>query len=113
MRTFLLWSRSMPSLPSRAATDARPAHPTSSAPSRSHPRRLPVIRKDIIEAFRVPPGEVIRLKDYNSGWAQTGEMEELEADSVILALGQEADLSLLDGVPGLEVEDGVVKVDLT
>ena len=29
----------------------------------------------------------------------------------MLALGQEADLSLLDGVPGLEVEDGVVQVD--
>jgi NADPH-dependent glutamate synthase beta subunit-like oxidoreductase len=40
----------------------------------------------------------------------TGDVEELEADSLILALGQEADLSLLDGVPGLEVEDGVVKV---
>ena len=40
----------------------------------------------------------------------TGEFEELEADSVVLALGQEADLSLLDGVPGLEIEDGVVKV---
>ena len=40
----------------------------------------------------------------------TGELEELEADSLVLALGQEADLSLLDGVPGLEVEDGVVQV---
>jgi hypothetical protein len=30
---------------------------------------------------------------------------------VVLALGQEADLSLLDGVPGLEVDDGVVQVD--
>jgi NADPH-dependent glutamate synthase beta subunit-like oxidoreductase len=40
----------------------------------------------------------------------TGELEELEADSLILALGQEADLSLLDGVPGLTVEDGVVQV---
>ena len=40
----------------------------------------------------------------------TGELEELEADSLVLALGQEADLSLLDGVPGLEVEDGVVEV---
>jgi NADPH-dependent glutamate synthase beta subunit-like oxidoreductase len=40
----------------------------------------------------------------------TGEFEELEADSLVLALGQESDLSLLDGVPGLEVEDGVVKV---
>jgi NADPH-dependent glutamate synthase beta subunit-like oxidoreductase len=40
----------------------------------------------------------------------TGETEELEADSVVLALGQEADLSLLEGVPGLEVTDGVVAV---
>ena len=40
----------------------------------------------------------------------TGELEELEADSVILALGQETDLSLLDGIPGLVVEDGVVQV---
>jgi 2-oxoacid:acceptor oxidoreductase delta subunit (pyruvate/2-ketoisovalerate family) len=40
----------------------------------------------------------------------TGELEELEADSLVLALGQEADLSLLDGVPGLEIEDGVVQV---
>jgi NADPH-dependent glutamate synthase beta subunit-like oxidoreductase len=40
----------------------------------------------------------------------TGELEELEADSLVLALGQEADLSLLEGVPGLEVEDGVVDV---
>ena len=40
----------------------------------------------------------------------TGELDELEADSVILALGQEADLSLLDDVSGIEVEDGVVQV---
>jgi NADPH-dependent glutamate synthase beta subunit-like oxidoreductase len=40
----------------------------------------------------------------------TGELETLEADSVILALGQDVDLSLLDGVPGLEVKDGVVQV---
>jgi len=47
-----------------------------------------------------------------SGFPQpTGEFEELEADSLVLALGQESDLSLLDGVPGLEVSDGVVKVD--
>jgi 2-oxoacid:acceptor oxidoreductase delta subunit (pyruvate/2-ketoisovalerate family) len=40
----------------------------------------------------------------------TGEMETLEADSVVLALGQDVDLSLLDRVPGLEITDGVVKV---
>ncbi|HUB36616.1 MAG TPA: NAD(P)-binding protein [Solirubrobacteraceae bacterium] len=41
----------------------------------------------------------------------TGELEELQADSLVLALGQEADLSLIDGVPGLAVRDGVVEVD--
>ncbi|NJD88242.1 MAG: FAD-dependent oxidoreductase [Betaproteobacteria bacterium] len=40
----------------------------------------------------------------------TGEFETLEADSVVMALGQDVDLSLLDRVPGLEVEGGVVKV---
>jgi len=45
------------------------------------------------------------------GQAQpTGEVEELAADSLVLALGQDVDLSLLEGVPGLEVVDGVVKV---
>ena len=40
----------------------------------------------------------------------TGEYETLEADSVVLALGQDVDLSLLEGVPGLAVRDGVVQV---
>jgi 2-oxoacid:acceptor oxidoreductase delta subunit (pyruvate/2-ketoisovalerate family) len=40
----------------------------------------------------------------------TGELETLAADSVVLALGQDVDLSLLEGVPGLEVKDGVVQV---
>jgi NADPH-dependent glutamate synthase beta subunit-like oxidoreductase len=40
----------------------------------------------------------------------TGEIETLEADSLVLALGQDVDLSLLEGVPGLEVKDGVVQV---
>jgi NADPH-dependent glutamate synthase beta subunit-like oxidoreductase len=54
---------------------------------------------------------VERMELDESGFPQpTGELEELEADSLVLALGQETDLSLLDGVPGLEVEDGVVTV---
>ena len=40
----------------------------------------------------------------------TGEFETLEADSLVLALGQDVDLSLLDGVPGLTMKDGVVQV---
>ncbi|MCF8197516.1 MAG: NAD(P)-binding protein [Sulfuritalea sp.] len=41
----------------------------------------------------------------------TGEFETMDADSVVLALGQDVDLALLNDVPGLEVNDGVVKVD--
>ncbi|HEY7484900.1 MAG TPA: NAD(P)-binding protein [Streptosporangiaceae bacterium] len=53
--------------------------------------------------------EKMRLDE--TGFPQpTGEFEELSADSVVLALGQEADLRLLEGVPGIEAEGGVVKV---
>ncbi|HSD00607.1 MAG TPA: FAD-dependent oxidoreductase, partial [Casimicrobiaceae bacterium] len=46
-----------------------------------------------------------------SGYPQpTGEVETLESDSLVLALGQDVDLSLLAGVPGLAIEDGTVKV---
>lgn len=41
----------------------------------------------------------------------TGEFETIEADTLILALGQDVDLSLLENVPGLEIEKGTVKVD--
>jgi 2-oxoacid:acceptor oxidoreductase delta subunit (pyruvate/2-ketoisovalerate family) len=41
----------------------------------------------------------------------TGEFETLEADSLVLALGQDVDLSLLDNVSGLQTQDGVVQVD--
>jgi len=55
---------------------------------------------------------VERMELDENGFPQpTGEVEQLEADSLVLALGQEVDLSLLDGVPGLEVHEGVVTVD--
>ena len=40
-----------------------------------------------------------------------GEFETLEADSVILALGQDVDLSLVDGADGVAIDDGVIQVD--
>ncbi len=47
-----------------------------------------------------------------SGFPQpTGEFEELEADAVVLALGQDADLGLLDGLAGVEIADHMVRVD--
>jgi len=54
---------------------------------------------------------VEKMKLDENGFPQpTGELETLAADSLVLALGQDVDLSLLEGVPGLEVNDGVVKV---
>ncbi len=40
----------------------------------------------------------------------TGEFTELDADAVVLALGQETDLSLVSGADGIDVSDGVVQV---
>jgi 2-oxoacid:acceptor oxidoreductase delta subunit (pyruvate/2-ketoisovalerate family) len=62
---------------------------------------------------RVEEGEltVEKMKLDDKGFPQpTGELETLAADSLVLALGQDVDLSLLDGVPGLEIRDGVVQV---
>ncbi|MDX3387245.1 NAD(P)-binding protein [Streptomyces niveiscabiei] len=54
---------------------------------------------------------VERMALDETGFPQpTGEFEELEADSVVLALGQESDLSLVAGVPDLTVEHGTVQV---
>ncbi len=48
-----------------------------------------------------------------TGWPQpTGEFETIEADTLILALGQNADTRFLEAVPGVEIaNDGVVQVD--
>ncbi len=40
----------------------------------------------------------------------TGELEDLAADSLILALGQESDLSLVQGASDIVIDDGVVQV---
>ncbi|MGL4858226.1 MAG: NAD(P)-binding protein [Enterobacteriaceae bacterium] len=41
----------------------------------------------------------------------TGRFQTLEADSLILALGQDVDLSVLERIPGITFHDGVVDVD--
>lgn len=54
---------------------------------------------------------VERMELDDTGFPQpTGQTEELEADSLVLALGQDVDLSLLENLPGLEITDGVVQV---
>jgi hypothetical protein len=55
--------------------------------------------------------EVMEL-DENGRPQPTGEFEELEADSLILALGQDTDTAFLEAIPDIEFEwDHTVKVD--
>jgi NADPH-dependent glutamate synthase beta subunit-like oxidoreductase len=54
--------------------------------------------------------EKMRLDE--TGFPQpTGEFETIEADSLVLALGQDVDLNFLERVPGLEIVNGMVKVN--
>jgi PPK2 family polyphosphate:nucleotide phosphotransferase len=41
-----------------------------------------MLGKEIIEVLKVPPGKRIRLKDYDTGWAQTKELKELGKEVV-------------------------------
>ncbi|MCT1458518.1 NAD(P)-binding protein [Aestuariimicrobium sp. p3-SID1156] len=54
--------------------------------------------------------EIMEL-DENGRAVGTGKFEQLEADTVILALGQRADTQFLHGIPGMQFDDDVVKVD--
>ncbi len=52
-----------------------------------------------------------KMKLDETGFPQpTGEFEELAADTLVLALGQNADLTVLEHVPGVMFSDGVVEV---
>jgi PPK2 family polyphosphate:nucleotide phosphotransferase len=41
-----------------------------------------MIRKDIIDLFRVPAGKRVRLKDHNPGWKQTEEFKDFGKDAL-------------------------------
>ena len=65
-----------------------------------------------ISSFEGPQMQVEVMELDESGYPQpTGRFETLEADTVILALGQDTDTGFLRDVPGVEFErDGTVKV---
>jgi NADPH-dependent glutamate synthase beta subunit-like oxidoreductase len=72
-----------------------------------------VLMKWLSTIKHVDEGKLVveRMELDETGFPQpTGELEELEADSLVLALGQETDLSFLEGVSEIEVDDGVVSV---
>jgi 2-oxoacid:acceptor oxidoreductase delta subunit (pyruvate/2-ketoisovalerate family) len=73
-----------------------------------------VLMKWLSTVKRADGGSLVieRMELDETGFPQpTGELEELAADSLVLALGQETDLSLVEDVPGIEIADGVVQVD--
>jgi len=55
-----------------------------------------MIRKDIIDLFRVPPGNKFRLKDHNPGWKQTAEFEDLGKDALKERARKALDQNLTD-----------------
>jgi 2-oxoacid:acceptor oxidoreductase delta subunit (pyruvate/2-ketoisovalerate family) len=72
-----------------------------------------VLMKWLSTIKRADAGTLVveRMELDETGFPQpTGEMETLDADTVVLALGQDTDLALVDGVPGIVVNDGVVEV---
>lgn len=73
-----------------------------------------VVMRWLTTVARAEPGvlTVERMELDEAGFPQpTGEVEELPADALVLAVGQDCDLALLEGVAGVEVRDGVVQVD--
>jgi len=93
----------------RRTQDRAPAHESELAEAEDEG----VLFKWLTTIKQVDAGKLVveRMELDDSGFPQpTGELDELDADSLVLALGQETDLSLLDGVPGLVVDDGVVAV---
>jgi NADPH-dependent glutamate synthase beta subunit-like oxidoreductase len=63
---------------------------------------------------RVDPGHIVveRMElDQNGKARPTGELDTLDADTVVLAIGQNADLSAVENASGVRVVDRVVEVD--
>ncbi|MCP4816767.1 MAG: FAD-dependent oxidoreductase, partial [Planctomycetaceae bacterium] len=53
-----------------------------------------------------------RMVDSADQWPQpSGQFETFEADVMVQALGQNVETGLLDGIPGVVVEGGIVQVD--
>jgi PPK2 family polyphosphate:nucleotide phosphotransferase len=55
-----------------------------------------VIRKDIIDLFRVAPGKKCKLKDHNPGWKQTEEFKDFGKDALKARAQEVLDQNLID-----------------
>jgi NADPH-dependent glutamate synthase beta subunit-like oxidoreductase len=94
----------------RRTREQMPAHEEEAADAEQEGIHINWLRT--IKSFEGPELEVEVMELDESGYPQpTGRYEKLEADTVILALGQDSDTGFLRDVPGVEFErDGTVKV---
>jgi NADPH-dependent glutamate synthase beta subunit-like oxidoreductase len=94
----------------RRSREKMPAHVEEAQDAEREGVRMNWLRT--IKAFEGAELRVEVMELDEAGWPQpTGRFETLEADTVILALGQESDTAFLRSVPGVEFErDGTVQV---
>lgn len=94
----------------RRTRDKMPAHPSEISEALEEGvtlRCLSTIKEVGAASITV---EKMELDD--KGYPQsTGEIETLEASSLVLALGQDTELAFLAKLPGIEIADGVLKVE--
>ncbi|GAA1148366.1 NAD(P)-binding protein [Nocardioides aquiterrae] len=94
----------------RRTRDRMPAHPSEVSEAEAEGIRFTWL--STITEVDAGGLSIERMELDETGFPRpTGEVERLEADSLVLALGQEADLAFLENVPGLEFRDGVLAVD--
>ncbi len=94
----------------RRTREQMPAHEEEATDAEQEGVRINWLRT--ISSFEGPEMQVEVMELDDSGYPQpTGRFETLEADTVILALGQDSDTAFMRDVPGVEFErDGTVKV---
>jgi NADPH-dependent glutamate synthase beta subunit-like oxidoreductase len=94
----------------RRTKDQMPAHEEEYKDAISEGIRV----KWLSTISEVDQGKVVieRMELDASGHPQpTGVFDEVAADTVVLAIGQEADLDIVAGVPGIALDDGVIALD--
>jgi NADPH-dependent glutamate synthase beta subunit-like oxidoreductase len=110
-RTALRLTGSEPVIVYRRTRERMPAHPEELAQAEQEGISFRWL-STIVAAPQGEPIRIERMRLDEEGMPQpTGEYEELDADSVILALGQSADLGLLDGLSEVRTGEGQIEVD--
>jgi NADPH-dependent glutamate synthase beta subunit-like oxidoreductase len=94
----------------RRSREQMPAHEEEAADAEAEGIRINWLRT--ITSME-PDGLTVEVQELDADGRPhgTGRFETLEADTVILALGQESDIGFLRGVPGVELDHDVVRVD--